>query len=66
VTFLDLDVTSDESVTDVVGQVIARFGRLDVLVNNAGVDTDGAAEEVSVAQAQRVPVRPGPHGRDRS
>ena len=36
VTFLDLDVTSDESVTNVVGQVIARFGRLDVLVNNAG------------------------------
>ena len=30
VTFLDLDVTSDKSVTDVVGQVIARFGRLDV------------------------------------
>jgi NAD(P)-dependent dehydrogenase (short-subunit alcohol dehydrogenase family) len=54
VTFLDLDVTSDESVTDVVGQVIARFGRLDVLVNNAGVGTNGAGEEVSVAQAQRV------------
>jgi NAD(P)-dependent dehydrogenase (short-subunit alcohol dehydrogenase family) len=54
VTFLDLDVTSDESVTDVVRQVIARFGRLDVLVNNAGVGANGAAEEVSVAQAQRV------------
>jgi NAD(P)-dependent dehydrogenase (short-subunit alcohol dehydrogenase family) len=54
VTFLDLDVTGDESVTDVVGQVIARFGRLDVLVNNAGVGTDGAAEEISVAQAQTV------------
>jgi NAD(P)-dependent dehydrogenase (short-subunit alcohol dehydrogenase family) len=54
VTFLDLDVTSDESVTDVVRQVIARFGRLDVLVNNAGVGTNGAAEEVSVAQAQTV------------
>jgi NAD(P)-dependent dehydrogenase (short-subunit alcohol dehydrogenase family) len=54
VTFLDLDVTSDESVTSVVEQVIARFGRLDVLVNNAGVGTDGAAEEISVAQAQSV------------
>ncbi|MCC8243051.1 SDR family NAD(P)-dependent oxidoreductase [Saccharothrix luteola] len=54
VTFLDLDVTSDESVTSVVGQVIARFGRLDVLVNNAGVGTDVVAEEVSVAQAQRI------------
>lgn len=54
VTFLDLDVTSDESVANVVGQVIERFGRIDVLVNNAGVGTSGAAEEVSVAQAQSV------------
>jgi NAD(P)-dependent dehydrogenase (short-subunit alcohol dehydrogenase family) len=54
VTFLDLDVTSDESVTTVVRQVIERFGRLDVLVNNAGTGAAGAAEESSVAQDQRV------------
>ena len=54
VTFLDLDVTSDESVTTVVGEVLERFGRLDVLVNNAGVGANGAAEEISVAQAQAV------------
>jgi NAD(P)-dependent dehydrogenase (short-subunit alcohol dehydrogenase family) len=54
VTFLDLDVASDESVTTVVQQVIERFGRLDVLVNNAGTGAAGAAEESSVAQAQRL------------
>src|SRR5215207_5740381 len=54
VTFLDLDVTSDESVATVVQQVIERFGRIDVLINNAGVGTAGAAEESSVAQAQGV------------
>jgi NAD(P)-dependent dehydrogenase (short-subunit alcohol dehydrogenase family) len=54
VTFLDLDITSDESVSDTVGHVIERFGRLDVLVNNAGTGAAGAAEESSVAQDQRV------------
>src|SRR5205823_12420470 len=42
------------SVSAVVGGVIERFGRLDVLVNNAGTGAAGAAEESSVAQDQRV------------
>jgi NAD(P)-dependent dehydrogenase (short-subunit alcohol dehydrogenase family) len=54
VTFLELDVTSDESVTTAVRSVIERFGRIDVLVNNAGTGAAGAAEESSVVQAQRV------------
>jgi NAD(P)-dependent dehydrogenase (short-subunit alcohol dehydrogenase family) len=54
VTFLNLDVTSDESVSTLVRGVIERFGRIDVLVNNAGTGAAGAAEESSVAQDQRV------------
>ncbi|MDT0346002.1 oxidoreductase [Streptomyces litchfieldiae] len=54
VTFVDLDVASDTSVASAVQQVIDRFGRIDVLVNNAGIGSAGAAEETSVAQAQSV------------
>ena len=53
-TFFDLDVSRDDSVHALVGQVIARFGRIDVLVNNAGIGAAGAVEEMSVEQHQRV------------
>jgi NAD(P)-dependent dehydrogenase (short-subunit alcohol dehydrogenase family) len=54
VTFLDLDVASDESVRSLVEEVIERFGRIDVLVNNAGVGAVGAGEESSIEQTKDV------------
>lgn len=54
VLFVDLDVASDDSVTAAVSQVVERFGRIDVLVNNAGVGSVGAAEERSVTQDVEV------------
>jgi NAD(P)-dependent dehydrogenase (short-subunit alcohol dehydrogenase family) len=54
VTFLPLDVTDDSSVAAAVGDVLARSGHIDVLVNNAGFGVTGAAEESSVEQARAL------------
>jgi NAD(P)-dependent dehydrogenase (short-subunit alcohol dehydrogenase family) len=52
---LTLDVTSDESVTAAVSEVIRREGRIDLLVNNAGFNLAPAgAEESSIEQAQAI------------
>jgi NAD(P)-dependent dehydrogenase (short-subunit alcohol dehydrogenase family) len=54
VTFLPLDVTDDESVAGAVREVLGRSGRIDVLVNNAGLGIAGAAEESSIEQARAL------------
>ena len=54
VTMLTCDVTDDASVANLVEDVLARAGRIDLLVNNAGVGLFGGAEESSLAQAQAL------------
>jgi NAD(P)-dependent dehydrogenase (short-subunit alcohol dehydrogenase family) len=52
---LTLDVTSDESAEAVIGEVVRRTGRIDVLVNNAGFSVAPAgAEESSIEQARSI------------
>ena len=52
--YLACDVTSDESVTAAVGEVLAKTGRIDLLVNNAGVGLVAGAEESSLEQAKSL------------
>jgi NAD(P)-dependent dehydrogenase (short-subunit alcohol dehydrogenase family) len=47
---LPLDVTKPEQLSGAVDQALARFGGIDVLVNNAGYSIVGAVEETSDAE----------------
>lgn len=48
------DVTDEASVKTLVDSIVRESGTIDLLVNNAGLGLLGAAEETSIAQAQRL------------
>ncbi len=52
--FLKLDVTSEDDWRRVVETALARFGKLDVLVNNAGIGGSGHLGDTSRAAWERI------------
>ena len=52
--FFEHDVTSEPDWERVVGETAQRFGRLDILINNAGVWERTVIEETPVAQFDRI------------
>ena len=54
VSMLACDVTNGDSINALISTVLAQTGRIDLLVNNAGVGMLGGAEESSVAQVQAL------------
>ncbi len=49
-----LDVTAEQDVDRLIDQLVAEYCTLDILVNNAGVDVTAPADELSVAQWDRI------------
>lgn len=54
VSMLTCDVTDDSSVTKLVDDVLTQAGRIDLLVDNAGMGLLGGAEESSMSQARSL------------
>jgi NAD(P)-dependent dehydrogenase (short-subunit alcohol dehydrogenase family) len=51
---LTMDVTNEQSVQSAISQIIEKEGRIDVVINNAGLGIIGALEEVPETMIQQV------------
>ena len=52
--FFRLDVASEDSWASAISVTISRFGKLDVLINNAGVVTRGSVEDTTLEEYDRI------------
>jgi NAD(P)-dependent dehydrogenase (short-subunit alcohol dehydrogenase family) len=51
---VQLDVSDERQVQETIGKVVGEFGRLDILINNAGTDKTLSIEELSIQDWDRV------------
>lgn len=54
INYVACDVTNADSVKQAVAEVIARAGKIDVLINNAGMGISGAVEFTSVDESNNI------------
>jgi NAD(P)-dependent dehydrogenase (short-subunit alcohol dehydrogenase family) len=52
--FFQHNVSIEDDWIKVVDETVAKYGRLDVVVNNAGIATPGSAEDASLADWRKV------------
>lgn len=51
---IKLNVTSEQSVKDMVNAVLDRYGKIDVLVNNAGISQKVTVEDMTLEDMRRI------------
>jgi NAD(P)-dependent dehydrogenase (short-subunit alcohol dehydrogenase family) len=51
---VDIDITSDSSVEQAIQQVLNKYGKIDVLINNAAVSGFGLLEGYSIDQIRQI------------
>ncbi|MEL6582156.1 MAG: glucose 1-dehydrogenase [Cyanobacteria bacterium J06621_12] len=51
---VEADVTEEAEIVRMCGEVIEQFGSLDILINNAGIQTDAPSHELDTASFDKV------------
>ncbi|XP_010943614.1 short-chain dehydrogenase ptmH [Elaeis guineensis] len=51
---LELDVTSDQSVANATSKILSTCGRIDILINNAGIGSTGPLAELNLDAIRRA------------
>ncbi|MFB5677707.1 SDR family NAD(P)-dependent oxidoreductase [Paenibacillus terreus] len=51
---VELNVTSEESARSMVEQVLQAYGRIDILINNAGISQKATVEEMTLEDMTRI------------
>ncbi len=54
ITIVSLDVTDEQSIKKAVAQILNREGRIDALINNAGMMMYGSVENLTIEEAQQI------------
>lgn len=52
--FVQGDVSDENDVKNIVQEAVNQFGRLDILINNAGIATPGTVDNMSLEEFQRM------------